>query len=143
MSKKSNPGERLVEFFNHLRFDNIDGVDRFYAERVSFRDPIKAFEDRDDLKAYFAKQFKNLVSLRFEAVQIVTEGHTSSVEWVMHLKHKMLNLGREIRLEGVSVVTEDAKSGRIVAHSDYFDVSAFAFKSLPGADLIQNFFSKK
>jgi hypothetical protein len=134
-SKKENAGERLLEFFNQLTFETIDALDEIYATDVQFCDPVRRFSNLQDLKAYMAAQYRHVLSCKFETVVSTNEKNLSVIEWNMFLRHKYLNLGQQIKISGVSIVRVNDE-GLVTEHRDYFDVSRFLMKSVPGVSAI-------
>jgi hypothetical protein len=134
-SKQENAGEKLLDFFNQLTYETIDAMDDVYAKDIQFCDPVRRFNSLQDLKAYMAAQYKHVISCRFESVVSTHEKSLSLIEWNMFLRHKVLNLGQEIKISGVSIVRMN-DDGLISEHRDYFDVSRFLLKSVPGVGAI-------
>ncbi|MBX2986630.1 MAG: nuclear transport factor 2 family protein [Bdellovibrionaceae bacterium] len=140
--RDENPGERLVRVFNSLAPGQMDVLDKLYSPIIEFRDPRHEFHNLKDLKEFLHNQYQHVQSCHFEPSKFVHAGFTTVVEWTMALKHRYLNLGQEITLKGVSVVTEDPISRLIIEHRDYFDVSALVLKSIPGMDFLKKSFRK-
>jgi len=134
--QSANAGTRLIKTFNQLTADNVDLVDDLYAETLHFRDPISELHTRNEVKKHLSSQYKNVISCQFEEKSNVHSGHQTTIEWKMTLRHKYLNLGKPIELRGASVLTEDASSKLITHQHDYFDLSAFALKSIPGVQTL-------
>ena len=53
-----------------------------------------------------------------------------SLEWKMHLKTKALNGGKEMTVDGMSLVTFGSQ-GKAISHRDYFDMGEFVYEKIP------------
>ncbi len=125
--KKSHPD--ISAFFNAFNKDNIDLADQFYAQDIVFEDPIVQIKGLKDLKEYYAGMYQNVISIRFEFHDVITEGDRQVGIWTMHLRAKNLNGGEEVSVKGSSHVLY--KDGKAVYHRDYFDMGAFIYEQLP------------
>jgi limonene-1,2-epoxide hydrolase len=125
--KSSHPD--ISAFFNAFNKDNIDLADHFYAADIVFEDPIVKINGLSDLKKYYAGMYKNVISIRFEFHDVITEGDRQVGIWTMHLRAKNLNGGEEVAVKGTSHVVY--KDGKAVYHRDYFDMGAFLYEHIP------------
>lgn len=125
--KKTLPD--ISAFFNAFNKDNIDLADQFYAEDIVFEDPIVQIKGLKDLKKYYAGMYKNVISIRFDFHDVITEGDRQVGVWTMHLRAKNLNGGEEVAVKGTSHVVY--KDGKAIYHRDYFDMGAFLYEHIP------------
>jgi ketosteroid isomerase-like protein len=127
--KSPKPRPSIPEFFNGVNKDTMDRLDTFYAPDVLFEDPVSEIRGVAGIRAYYARLYENLISIRFEFAKEVGEGDEVFAPWVMHLRHKAVAGGREIVVPGASHIR--FKDGRAVFHRDYFDMGAFVYEHVP------------
>jgi limonene-1,2-epoxide hydrolase len=126
---KSTSHPDIREFFNKFSKDNIDLADEFYAADIHFEDPLVDIKGLPELKQYYAGLYKNVISIRFDFHDVVTEGDKQIGVWTMYLRAKNLNGGEEVAVKGNSYVIY--KNGKAVYHRDYFDMGAFIYEHIP------------
>lgn len=126
----SERAERIEAAFNGLTKDTMDILDGFYASDVIFVDPLVRVEGLPDLKAYYRSMYENVEAIRFDFGEQVIDGDTHAAAWTMRMRVKNFNKGREIVLDGVSIV-RFGQDGLVVYHQDYFDVGAMVYEHVP------------
>ena len=124
---KSHPS--IPAFFNGFNKDTLHLLDGFYAPEVEFHDPVSDIRGIDGIRAYYAKMYENLISIRFDFEKEVEQGDEVFAPWVMHMRHKSIAGGREIVVPGVSHFR--FKNGKAVYHRDYFDMGVFVYEHVP------------
>jgi limonene-1,2-epoxide hydrolase len=124
---KSHPS--ISAFFNGFNKDTPHLLDEFYAPDVEFHDPVSEIRGIVGIRAYYAKMYENLISIRFDFDREVEQGGEVFAPWVMHMRHKALAGGKEIVVPGVSHFR--FKDGKAVYHRDYFDMGAFVYEHVP------------
>ena len=129
MPRSPKPRPSIPEFFNGVNKDTMDRLDAFYAPDVLFQDPVSEIRGVAGIRAYYARMYENVISIRFEFQKEVGEGDEVFAPWVMHLRHKAIAGGTEIVVPGVSHIR--FRDGRAVFHRDYFDMGAFVYEHVP------------
>ncbi len=124
---KANPS--IQTFFNGFNKDSMGLLDEFYAPDILFRDPVSEIRGIAGIRAYYAKLYENLISIRFDFDKEVAQGNEVFAPWVMHMRHKAILGGAEIVVPGVSHIR--FKDGKAVYHRDYFDMGAFVYEHVP------------
>jgi ketosteroid isomerase-like protein len=124
---RKNPS--IQDFFNGTTRETMSRVDDFYAKDALFRDPVGEIRGVDGIRAYYARLYENLISIRFDFESEVGEGNEKVVTWVMHMRHKAVDGGKEVVLPGASHIRFE--NGRAVYHRDYFDMGAFLYEHIP------------
>lgn len=119
----------IPAFFNGFDKHHPELLDEFYAADVEFHDTVSDLRGLAALKTYYAKLYENLISIRFDFGAIVESGDEAFAPWTMRMRHKAVNGGREIALEGVSHIR--FRNGKAVYHRDYFDMGAFVYEHVP------------
>ncbi|AZT83985.1 nuclear transport factor 2 family protein [Marinobacter sp. NP-4(2019)] len=121
--------ERFRGLFNSLDAGNLSKLSSVYSDTVQFQDPLSSVSGLDELNRYFAGAYANVVSCTFEFGDPVITGENAAITWVMHLRHKRIRRGREIRVHGMSrLVIQD---GKVTHHRDYFDAGQLLYEHLP------------
>lgn len=119
---------RLQALYQQLRADNIALLDEVYAADVVFQDPLHRVEGLGDLKAYFARLYAAVESIRFSFETVVATPGQAMLTWTMHMKHPRLRSGKELALPGA---THIRFAERVNYHRDYFDAGALLYEQLP------------
>ncbi len=122
--------ERIVTAFNELTADNLEILDGFYAPDVHFVDPLGEMHGLDALKDYYEGMYRNVQEIRFDFHDEVQQGDRHVVFWTMYARIKGLNKGREIALEGNSIITFN-NDDLVAYHRDFFDVGAMVYEHVP------------
>ena len=121
------PPPDIQTFFNTLNKNTIDIVDDFYDANVHFQDPVVNFSNRDQVKKYYARLYKNVESIVFEFSDEIKQDKRSVAAWKMTVRMK----GKPISVDGVSVIKFGGMEGKAVYHRDYFDMGAFIYEHIP------------
>lgn len=117
-------------FFNAAQYDKMDEVCReFYAEDIHFVDPIGELKGIGPMIDYYKNLYANVIEIRFDIHKETEDGNEKFATWTMHLKHKKVNDGKEIVLDGVSHVRFE--NGKAVYHRDYFDPGPMIYEHVP------------
>lgn len=129
-------------FFDNLSKDQLQLVDQFYDKDVVFQDPIHQLNGAAAVKQYYAKLYENVDSIRFEFGAGIESGNIMSLPWKMLLKTPAINKGRQISVDGVSVITFNS-AGQAIHHRDYFDMGEFVYERVPVLGSIITFIKGK
>lgn len=121
---------QIINTFNALNKDNMEILDGFYHPEVVFEDPLGRIEGLPALKAYYKGLYKNVQAIRFDFTGHLSEGDTHVAVWTMHMVAPGLNRGREVVLDGNSVL-RFGEEGLVAYHRDYFDVGAMVYEHVP------------
>lgn len=121
--------EHFRRLFNELDKGNLHKLSEVYSEDIRFQDPLGSAQGLDQLTHYFASAYANAISCRFEFGDAVVDGSFSVIPWVMHLRHKRINRGKEIQVDGISHLR--MADGKVCYHRDYFDAGQLLYENLP------------
>ena len=119
------------DFFSKLDANHMNLVDEFYDDKVSFQDPLGEIKGVAGVKDYYTGLYKNVESIRFEFTGQIQNGNEEVLFWVMYLKTKNLNGGKEFAVEGNSHFTFSTTSQKCIYHRDYFDMGEFIYERVP------------
>ncbi len=117
--------------FNSLNKNTIDGLDQFYESSAHFRDPISDVYGLPEIKKYYAHVYDKVRSIRFEFQSITREGAILTAVWKMYVSHPSIQDGREITLDGISLIEFNLATHKVVSHRDYYDVGEFVYERIP------------
>lgn len=115
----------LLDWYNSLAPQTIEGLRQFYHEQAHFRDPFNDLQGHAAIAALFRHMFATTEDARFQVTDHQDEGNTAWVSWDFHC----ILRGRSVIVQGVSRLDFGA-DGRVLKHRDYWD-SAELFRELP------------
>lgn len=121
--------DKLVEFYTSLSLDSVEKLDQFYSEDIVFIDPAHQVSGISALKRYFAELLQNTQECRFVINAVNQENNTFFLTWCMVYRHKRINRGREVSVEGISKIV--IERDLITHHRDYFDLGNMIYEQLP------------
>ena len=122
--------ERIVATFNELTKDNMHILDGFYHPDVVFEDPLGRIEGLPALKRYYLRMYRNVETIRFDFSDHLVDGDTHLAAWTMRMQVKGFNRGREIVLDGNSLI-RFGEGDLVTYHRDYFDMGAMVYEHIP------------
>ncbi|MBZ2168001.1 MULTISPECIES: nuclear transport factor 2 family protein [Marinobacter] len=121
--------DKFKSLFNELDKGNLNRLAELYSEDIYFQDPLSSAQGLDDLTHYFASAYANAISCRFEFSHPVVDENRIAIPWVMHLRHKRINKGGLIQVQGISHLA--VRKGKVYYHRDYFDAGQLLYENLP------------
>lgn len=119
--------DKSKEFFQKLSIQNINLVNEFYAPDVVFQDPVHRLTNSEAVTSYYKNLYSKVTSIRFEYRKGIEDGQQVSLEWRMFLKTPSIADGKEITVDGVSLIKFNA-AGKAIEHRDYFDMGEFVYE---------------
>ena len=120
----------IADFFNKVNYENMETLCRqFYDPQIRFVDPLGEVNGIDNMIKYYRNLYQNVISIRFDSVNHFDKNSEKVFEWKMHLKHKKINGGDLIIVDGVSVFRYSL--GKVVYHRDYFDLGVMLYENVP------------
>jgi ketosteroid isomerase-like protein len=135
--------QKAKDTFDNLNKDNMNLVEDFYDQDAVFQDPVHKIKGTKAIREYYTGLYKNVDAIRFEYRNASESGNFVTLEWRMHLKTPSLNSGKELTVDGVSLITFGGKEGKVIAHRDYFDMGEFVYERVPVLSSIVGFIKKK
>jgi len=129
-SPMASRSERIEHIFNALNKDTMDLLDDFYATEVIFEDPLGRIEGLDELRRYYENLYQGAMEIAFDFHAEVIQDQTHVVVWTMRLKAKRLRRGKEISVDGNSLIRFNEED-KVIYHRDYFDMGAFIYENVP------------
>jgi hypothetical protein len=123
--------KKAKDAFNQLDINNLDVVDDFYDKKAVFQDPIHKIKGVSAIRNYYKGLYSKVDSIIFKFNHASESNGVVTLEWTMLLKTPVLNFGKQISLDGVSIIKFGGKEGKVVFHRDYFDLGEFVYERIP------------
>ncbi|MCK7458440.1 nuclear transport factor 2 family protein [Idiomarina aminovorans] len=121
--------EKLKEFYDELKTENLDDLDELYHDEISFTDPIQHVVGLEDFRKYLKHTMENVDYCHFAFDDECVGKEQAFLAWQMRYAHPKLASGMEIILPGVSYLTFE--NGKIREQRDYYDLGAMLYEHVP------------
>lgn len=121
---------RFKQVLNALDRDHMDLVEKIYAPKVVFQDPVNALKGRAAFRAYLERLYANVTYCRFRIHHEAMQGDTAFVAWTMEKRHERFRTRETLCLDGMSMVVFDANVQMRLYH-DSFDLGRMLYERLP------------
>lgn len=121
--------DNFINIYLNLSVDNLSNLEHLYHQDIIFQDPLHKITGFGNLADYFAALYQNVSSCRFVITQIIQEGDQAAVYWTMTYQHKQLNGGKEIEVEGHSLLK--GRGEKVIYHRDYLDLGQMLYEHIP------------
>lgn len=129
MSHETDVADRFKALFNSMEADSLPDLGSVYGSAVHFQDPFTEVHGLDALEHYFRGAYSNVLHCRFEFGPGIGSAEQQALPWVMNLRHKRLNGGQLVLVNGISHITIQGE--RVVFHRDYFDAGQLLYENVP------------
>lgn len=121
--------DKVLESYGNIKPGNPRSLQGLYTNDVYFEDPAHGIQGITALMDYFDSLFSNVSSCEFKFHSQLTDGEDIFLTWTMSFKHKQLQKGQTVRVEGASYLK--SRNGKIYFHRDYFDLGAMVYENVP------------
>lgn len=121
--------DKFCRLFNQLDKGNLSQLPVVYGEDIQFQDPFGKVAGLDALTEYMAGAYRNVLHCQFRFGDPVIQQRWCSIPWVMELRHKRINHGRSVFVDGISHL--EIRDGKVRFHRDYFDAGQLLYENLP------------
>ena len=122
---------KVKSFYADYAQADLRGLAELYDDNVVFIDPVLRVSGLLPLWQYMQHGRQGLLSCRFDFLGSgITQNSALSIEWRMSLRHERLAGGREIQVDGISVL-EFSTDGLINVQRDYYDLGALFYENVP------------
>ncbi len=126
-----NSTRAIKDFFQNSTRENIGSNSRiFYAEDAVFEDPLVRIVGIEALVSYYEHLYENVIGINFEFQDELIGENAASAIWIMTVRHKKLNGGESITVNGSSYFKFNPE-GKVVYQRDYFDAGAMLYEQIP------------
>lgn len=129
--------DKIMDFYDEFKLDNLDRLNEIYADDVTFTDPIHLVQGIDDLEKYFKHTMENVEYCHFAFTERAFSGNWLFLAWQMRFSHEKLAGGRELVLPGVSQF--HIKNDKVSEQQDHYDLGAMLYEHIP----VLGYFVKK
>lgn len=118
--------ERIRDYFEHLRREDLARIGAIYAADARFKDPFNEVQGTAAIARIFEHMFESLDSPRFVVHEARADGPQAFLTWDFVFRRG----GRELVVRGATHLVL-AADGRIAVHRDYWDAAEELYEKLP------------
>ena len=122
--------EELKTVYRDLSGETVEDLIPLYHEDIDFIDPVNHIHGRQQLIDHFHDVYRDIAACAFvfhSKNETILSNH-AYLHWTMSYKHRRLNQGGLIKLDGISLVKFDQQ---ITYHQDWFDMGALVYEHVP------------
>jgi len=121
----------VVRVFAELTEKNLTvSLGSIFHPQARFKDPFNDVIGIEAIEKIFAHGFAQCPGMRFVIEHSALAGHRGFVQWYFLCHPERSQPARQIRIDGVSVLTFDAE-GLVVKHEDFWDPAAQIYERIP------------
>lgn len=121
----------LIDLYTEFDSSKLARLSDVYHPNIQFIDPVHRVRGLDAVSAYFQSVLGGTRSCSFQFSEPVTTGSTVVLEWKMLFVHPNLAKGKELELEGISLLKLEGDTNqemKVVYHRDYYDLGAMVYE---------------
>lgn len=122
--------DTFLEVYKQLNGDNLELLEKIYAEDIVFTDPAHAIHGLEKLTNYFSSLYQNITSIDFSFGNRICVDGEAYLQWDMRFSHPKLKKGDSITLPGITYLRFN-EDGKISHHRDYFDLGCMLYEHIP------------
>ncbi len=126
----ANPASRLIEFFEHLKPDNVQRLGEFYTPNAWFKDPFNEVRGVAEIQRIFSHMFVALDQPRFVVTDCIFQSGQCFLTWNFEFHLKRFDRATLQTIRGGSHLKFTA-DGLIDFHRDYWDAAEELYEKLP------------
>lgn len=122
--------ERLVQFFENLKQDDLSRLPEMYAPNARFKDPFNEVQGLAAIEHIFAHMFVSLYSPSFLITERIIQGQQCFLVWDFRFRFKRFDSKAWQTVRGGThlIFNED---GLVTLHRDYWDAAEELYEKLP------------
>jgi hypothetical protein len=128
---KTNRPLFCQKFFEELRLNRMDLVNKFYHENAFFEDPICSHTGIEEIKNYYQSIYAPVTYIEFKFSDINESDMNITLAWTMCFKSAKLKSGKLISVKGMSLIKFSTENNKVIYHRDYFDLGAMVYEHIP------------
>ncbi len=133
---------KIADFFNEVRYENMEELcSRFYHKDIEFIDPIGKVNGIQAMINYYKHMYENVIDIEFISNNEFQRGDEKVFVWKMNLRHKRINSGSQISVDGISLIKY--KDDKVIYHRDYFDPGVMIYENIPILGGVIKYIKKK
>ena len=122
--------ERLVQFFEQLRPQDLPRLPALYAADARFKDPFNEVQGLAAIERIFAHMFVSLDSPHFIVTERIVQDHKCFLVWDFRFRFRRFDTQSWQTVRGgTHLVFND--EGLVTLHRDYWDAAEELYEKLP------------
>jgi len=122
--------ERLVQFFEQLRPQDLPRLPALYAADARFKDPFNEVQGLAAIERIFAHMFVSLDSPHFIVTERIVQDHKCFLVWNFRFRFRRFDTQSWQTVRGgTHLVFND--EGLVTLHRDYWDAAEELYEKLP------------
>lgn len=125
-----NGVERLVQFYERISPEQLDGLHACYAPQAYFKDPFNEVQGIENIRQIFSHMFNTVDEPRFVITEKLVQGHKAFLAWEFHFRMRRWRKGLAQCIYGGTFLRLDAQ-GMVIEHRDYWDTAEELYEKLP------------
>ena len=122
--------QRLVQFFETLKPQDVPRLHELYAAEARFKDPFNEVQGLDAITQIFAHMFEALDGPHFIVTERIVQGAQCFLVWDFRFRFKRFDTATWQTVRGGTHLRFDAQ-GRVTLHRDYWDAAEELYEKLP------------
>ena len=122
--------ERLVQFFEQLKPQDLQRLADIYAPEARFKDPFNEVQGLAEIERIFAHMFVALDSPHFVVTERIVQDSKCFLVWDFRFRFKRFDTTSWQTVRGgTHLIFNDA--GLVTLHRDYWDAAEELYEKLP------------
>ena len=122
--------ERLVQFFEQLKPQDLQRLPEIYAPEARFKDPFNEVQGMAEIERIFAHMFVALDSPHFIVTERIVQDNKCFLVWDFRFRFKRFDTTSWQTVRGGTHLAFDAQ-GLVTLHRDYWDAAEELYEKLP------------
>jgi ketosteroid isomerase-like protein len=122
--------DQVINYFEHLRRDDLPQLGHIYAEHAHFKDPFNDVVGITSINKIFEHMFETLQAPRFIVSQTIIDAQHCFLVWDFEFRFKHDKPDARHIIHGGSHLVFD-QHGKIVQHRDYWDAAQELYEKFP------------
>ena len=122
--------DRIVEAFQTLTPESVDGLTAIYSPTARFKDPFNDVQGIAAIQRIFRHMYVSLDNPHFVVTNRIVQGTQCFLTWEFRFGFKRFKQGQAQCILGGSHLVLDS-DGLITLHRDYWDAAEELYEKLP------------
>ena len=122
--------QRLVQFFETLKPQDVPRLHELYAAEARFKDPFNEVQGLDAITHIFAYMFEALDGPHFIVTERIVQGQQCFLVWDFRFRFKRFDTETWQTVRGGTHLQFNAQ-GLVTLHRDYWDAAEELYEKLP------------
>ena len=122
--------QRLVQFFETLKPQDVPRLHELYAAEARFKDPFNEVQGLDAITHIFAHMFEALDGPHFIVTERIVQGQQCFLVWDFRFRFKRFDTETWQTVRGGTHLQFNAQ-GLVTLHRDYWDAAEELYEKLP------------